>query len=524
MLFINSILFSVIMILVIGLSFSLILYHQRLSDINQILRERNQSINYFMESFFRETKNTVSILASMDMIINAESASEEEKSEILRLYKKIMETNSHVAYLYSGYEDGSLLINDYIAPENYDPRIRPWYRSAVENSPETSICEPYQEAATKEWLTSTSKALISPNGKIAGVVSIDYSLSLLNRLLREKHSTYKTSYSYIFKEDGEIIIHHYNDRLKMNMFEDTNALSIEDFTAPCGSLSYQFSSEKKIGCYSRIEDNNWIIVTVVNKSEIIRPVITQVSILMAVVFLISGIWAYSQSRVFGLMIITPLLQLKEQTESIISGMDNSKRKWDYPNNEIGLIAKKTMQLARDELLSQNKKLEEQRMELEKLSHTDQLTSLFNRRQLERILEKEARRLNRCGGSFSVLLLDIDYFKKINDGFGHDAGDSVLKEISELFRNGIRTTDQTGRWGGEEFLIICPETSGDGALLLAEKIRSGVEKKIFSGSLKITISIGVAEMREDWSVGELLKRADENLYKAKNDGRNRVVLR
>lgn len=167
-------------------------------------------------------------------------------------------------------------------------------------------------------------------------------------------------------------------------------------------------------------------------------------------------------------------------------------------------------------------LERKNQELEHISTVNQLTGLYNRHKLDRELETEIQRTNRYNRNFSLIMFDIDWFKEVNDNFGHPAGDTVLKEIASIIRRRIRATDIAGRWGGEEFLIICPETGTDGAGELAEHIRSDIEEFHFSIERTITISAGVAEFASGETAAQVIHRVDENLYTAKNRGKNRVV--
>ncbi len=167
-------------------------------------------------------------------------------------------------------------------------------------------------------------------------------------------------------------------------------------------------------------------------------------------------------------------------------------------------------------------LERKNQELEHISTVNQLTGLYNRHKLDKELETELQRTNRYNRNFSLIMFDIDWFKEVNDNFGHPAGDTVLKEIASIIRRRIRATDIAGRWGGEEFLIICPETGTDGAGELAEHIRSDIEKFHFSIEKTITISAGVAEFVSGETAAQIIHRVDECLYAAKHRGKNQVV--
>lgn len=158
-------------------------------------------------------------------------------------------------------------------------------------------------------------------------------------------------------------------------------------------------------------------------------------------------------------------------------------------------------------------------ELEKLSITDKLTNIFNRRKLDEELKSEFDRAVRYRHPLSLLLMDIDYFKKVNDTYGHQVGDYVLQTLAKILKQNIRNSDIVGRYGGEEFMVIAPETNAEEALRLAEKLRQSVEQFTFNDVNKVTISIGVSELKKEGNPDEMIKTADEALYKAKEQGRN-----
>jgi two-component system cell cycle response regulator len=171
-----------------------------------------------------------------------------------------------------------------------------------------------------------------------------------------------------------------------------------------------------------------------------------------------------------------------------------------------------------------------RLELEKkvdLSTKDSLTSLFNRRYFDIHIKQMVDRVKASNKVMSVLMLDVDHFKEVNDTYGHQAGDAVLKMLSGVLQDQFRVTDLIARYGGEEFVVLLGNIGGEEALKIAERIREVVENKGFvvpgrEEVLEQTVSIGVAELASDDDVEKLIARADRALYKAKNSGRNRVV--
>jgi len=153
--------------------------------------------------------------------------------------------------------------------------------------------------------------------------------------------------------------------------------------------------------------------------------------------------------------------------------------------------------------------------------TDALTGLNNRMKLDEVLENEVNRAQRYQSTFSIIMLDIDYFKKVNDTYGHLVGDEVLKKVADLLKRTFRKTDVPGRWGGEEFLILLPQQDRIRACMIAERLRAAIEASEFPDVGTITSSFGVTEHASEDTVENLIKRADDALYRAKELGRNRV---
>lgn len=167
-------------------------------------------------------------------------------------------------------------------------------------------------------------------------------------------------------------------------------------------------------------------------------------------------------------------------------------------------------------------VEKRTKELEHIAITDGLTNLYNRAKMDIELQKLEGIFKRYGRLFSVIIIDIDYFKAINDTFGHQVGDLVLKQFAKILKENIRNTDFIGRWGGEEFLIACPETSEENAKKLALNLKNIIENTIFEKVGKKTMSLGIAQISEDLDLDNLINNADKALYFAKENDRNQVV--
>ncbi|GAX88167.1 diguanylate cyclase [Lebetimonas natsushimae] len=173
----------------------------------------------------------------------------------------------------------------------------------------------------------------------------------------------------------------------------------------------------------------------------------------------------------------------------------------------------------------DKLLKEEKKKIEYESLHDPLTKIANRRFFNQKIKEEILRAKRYNHTFSIAMVDIDYFKKINDTYGHDIGDLVLKKMASFIKRHIRSTDIFARWGGEEFMLIFPYTDLQKAKQICEKLKKELQENEFvQRPVKFTISCGITEFRKDNNIESIIKRADEALYEAKNGGRDRIVLK
>lgn len=235
----------------------------------------------------------------------------------------------------------------------------------------------------------------------------------------------------------------------------------------------------------------------------------------------------NETKGIPIIVLTVKSTLQDKVMSLEAGADDYLPK---PYNEVELnaviyAALRTKSL-QDELRQRNKQMEELLAKVELLAITDSLTGLFNRRHFETILRKELKEAKRYHHDVSCLMIDVDHFKRINDSYGHEAGDQVLKEIAQSLRQSMREVDTVARWGGEEFIVVMPRADKDKALEPASRIVRAISQKKFEliPGESVTVSIGIAcgtggnEEAED-----LIKAADSALYEAKRQGRNRIAF-
>jgi len=176
----------------------------------------------------------------------------------------------------------------------------------------------------------------------------------------------------------------------------------------------------------------------------------------------------------------------------------------------------------DKLRATQKQLAHKNRELATLSEIDALTQLYNRRKIDQIMAEALAETGLPARPVALILLDIDHFKAWNDRYGHQAGDRIIQAVAEVLRTSARGNDHIGRWGGEEFLIVCRETDVETAALIAERLRHSIEQSRFEVDARVTCSFGVTSYRAGDDADSLLMRADEALYRSKQEGRNRVT--
>jgi diguanylate cyclase (GGDEF)-like protein len=291
-----------------------------------------------------------------------------------------------------------------------------------------------------------------------------------------------------------------------------------------------FQDRQVIGVLEGLQLLDWGLVAVVEKKVAHAPIArlkTLTLLMVSGLVLAMGLIAY----LLGISIVRPLSRLTEAAAEVSEG----NLECDLPaasRDEIGhmteVFNKMVVNLreGQEELASANKALREKNEELEEISITDSLTGLHNRRHLMEMLSYELARAQRYDHPLSILMIDIDHFKRYNDTLGHLAGDCALIKIASVFVESVRKVDHVARYGGEEFVIALPETGLQEATSVAERIRARVAETAFDNDGQgeaLTVCIGVSETydRED-TPESMIARADRALYQAKRLGRNRVV--
>jgi diguanylate cyclase (GGDEF)-like protein len=238
---------------------------------------------------------------------------------------------------------------------------------------------------------------------------------------------------------------------------------------------------------------------------------------------------HATTRDIPVIMLTARADVKDRIEGLHVGADDYVAKPFAPEElEARIFAALRVKANQTELKRRNSQLESMLHHVEALAITDPLTGLFNRRRLSDVLRREWAVAKRYDNELACIMIDIDHFKNFNDRHGHDLGDRVLKEVAAAFNASLREVDLAARYGGEEFAILLPQTSREGALILAERLQTsirGLAFKVDDRTLTVTASFGVASERDVRGKGpdDLVRAADAALYEAKHQGRDRIVV-
>ncbi|MCK9419360.1 MAG: diguanylate cyclase [Nitrospirae bacterium] len=232
------------------------------------------------------------------------------------------------------------------------------------------------------------------------------------------------------------------------------------------------------------------------------------------------------TRGIPIIMLTEKDSIPDRIVGLEAGADDYLPK-PFDENELNarIYAQLRTKSQQDELKQKNQQLEDMLTRVETLAVSDSLTGLFNRRRFEFVLSNEFKRASRYKSELSCLMIDIDHFKKVNDALGHQAGDALLREIAQIIQRCIRDVDTLARWGGEEFVVLGPNTSTENAKLAAARILNAVSQHAFTDceGIKVTVSIGIAGLPNPAidTQEKLINAADLAMYEAKKNGRNRL---
>jgi diguanylate cyclase (GGDEF)-like protein len=389
----------------------------------------------------------------------------------------------------------------------------------------------YREAKSNELLLSTVRVLRTPE-RVTGVFAIDSYTQAIAEQLTRRSSFFATSYSFIADSRWEIIVH-----------PDPGFVGVDARTVAGGFaavddgefVEYRLEGNPKLAYVSRVPLTGWYLVTTVDEADITGPTFRDLAFYLGFILLIVTGFGIVNATVWGRRYMDPLLALRDRVREIVRS-GSSTTAAVFPDNEVGEIATTVESMAGDALISKNRELEAanaqitrmnaelalKNSELEVLATHDYLTGVFNRRKIEQALAVEHSKFERYGTPYSMMIIDLDHFKTVNDEYGHREGDDVLIRLGEAFRGRLRKSDMLGRWGGEEFMVLLANTTLPDAAEAAEKMRIVAAELDLGLPRNVTISVGVGEVKAGESSDGFIRRVDTLLYEAKERGRDRVI--
>lgn len=225
--------------------------------------------------------------------------------------------------------------------------------------------------------------------------------------------------------------------------------------------------------------------------------------------------------------ITALLETEDRLRAfIVGGVDYISKPIEREEVLARVKVHLDLRKSRQDLELAHQKIDQSKSKIELLSKTDNLTSLLNRREFLDKMNYEKIRSLRSGNPFSILMMDVDHIKRFNDDIGHDCGDFILVSLANIIKLRIRKQDSLARWGGDEFILLLPETTVNGAQILAESIQTEIQKSslVFKGTpLCITLTIGITSFDGSKTLDQCISHADTAIVQGKNSGRNQIVV-
>lgn len=424
--------------------------------------------------------------------------------------------------------------------------------------------KPYLDPAGQGWMISAI-APVYNNNFLEGVVGLDITLDVLIGHSLEDNKL-NDSALLLIDDKGLIVAMNKNAQLLLKLDElgDDNyqniqetilkpeAFNIASLTDENLRSSLSSILESDVSNISHndqayyvnkrlVDQTKWTLMAITPESYIGRY-IDQINnssirnflviIIAVMVLLVLIIMVYKKRiHVMALSVSEPLKQMAMSARDFSVDKGYVSAVGMTGISEIDILNKEIRHMS-DEITNRTNKLIRAQMENQKAVETievyhkraitDELTQLYNRRRADDVIDAEIRRAERYASVFSLILLDVDYFKEINDQYGHQTGDEILKDVAEILRKNVRNSDVVSRWGGDEFLIIVIEANEDLAFKLGEKIRISIHDALMYNDIRVTSSIGVASYQMNDDARDLLRKTDQALYEAKHLGKNKVV--
>lgn len=534
-------LFSIIGVIPLVIGSFYVYSYSRQALLNMALTEQELDVNNGMRNIvilFVESNNNLLLTAQNTSFMdfnekNQQSGflKEDRENALIRLTSLspgliesagFTDINGKVLnYIYEGNSISSKDLNIVKRPF-FNPVINSMKRDVYNGLPELS-------QFSNKWIIPFATTVFNRNGRPAGILFIQVYLDSITKFIKSIVHPYSTV--FVIDQEGRLIAHSeksVGETLPFAPFA-VNAGVHQSFQTALkhmmagegGTLKIIYNGKPSYITYKDIPEqtgnqNIWSIGVITNSEKIY----SEVSAKKHIIFVLSAsLLLFATAGIIGWRIALPVQELTLTSISMSKG-DFSNRVKVNRKDEIGQLAHAFNDMAAS--------IQASHEELIKLSSTDGLTGLYNHREFQKRLEAEIRRAARYGYKLTLLMIDIDNFKKFNDTYGHQTGDTVLKSISSLILKAIRGSDFAARYGGEEFSIILPDSDAEDAFIFSDRLRNKINhipvNVMGNRTTHVTISIGVASFPEDASDRKgLVDAADQALYFAKDAGRNTSIL-
>lgn len=415
-----------------------------------------------------------SIMANDEFLVKWVLAGEQDEQEIVSYLKRIKERYGYFSVFYV-----SAITNNYYHYNGILKQISPeddhdiWYYNFVRSGRHYDLDVDNDEATSGTLTIFINHRLEDNTGNFLGVTGVGLQMSEVGETLE----SYRQRFGhliYLVDSEGLIQIHPNQDlveKINIHDLEGSQNIGVDILTNDDVTHYYEFRTKngEEIRSVRYLPDLDWYLIVEQDRT-------------MAL--------ASARNSLFGNIAIGALVTLLV----------------------IGLVV-----IVLNLFISK----------LENMAFRDELTGLYNRRKMDELLLREIAFAKRYGESLSLMMMDIDYFKSVNDSYGHHAGDHYLVELAKVLREEVRLVDFVGRWGGEEFIILLPKTNTEQAKDLAERLRYAIEvMQIESGRglISRTVSIGIASLQSGkMDVDEIIRHADEAMYRAKQEGGNKITI-
>lgn len=398
---------------------------------------------------------------------------------------------------------------------DYRVTSRPWYLKATYNKNTPIKTEPYEYVSIQE--KGISYALNYSDGE---VICINMLSNNYNDMLRQKHFSQEIG-SFILDKNLNIIASTMHSALSAT-YKKT-ICDIDYLKKIKISQTQNIQSETHFYRLSKLGEE--YLLSCVNMKEARKNFLKKFK---AILFIVGGIIIVLFPLIWYLtsIIIKPIRLLSNENKKIENFNFDKVQKVDSKISEISKLSESFVSMAKS--IEENKrtleeKVEERTKELEKLSMTDKITNLANRVRIDTVIIEELERYERYKHQFGLIFIDIDFFKQVNDIYGHPVGDKVLQEFANVIKSNSRKVDIVGRWGGEEFIIICTEIDESSLIKIAQKLQKIICTTSFYKVGRKTASFGLTLCRDKDTLAEIMQRVDQALYLAKQNGRNRIEL-